>query len=62
MNEPLTITVKVDPESLGYLDQLQYLAFFAECCREVYDIDPEENFGLNQAWRDLTGKEVPSFE
>lgn len=62
MNEPLTLTVKVDPESLGLLDQFQYLVHFVRYCLDVYEVDPGEDFGINDTWREKTGKEAPSFE
>lgn len=45
-----------------YTDLMQYLAFFREYCIDVYDVDPNDDFGLNHAYTEKFGKEPPEVK
>lgn len=42
-----------------YTDIMEYLNFFYKFVQEVYDIDPNEDFGINQAYEEKFNKPTP---
>jgi hypothetical protein len=42
-----------------YTDWVQYLAFFRQYCIETYDVDPDDDFGLNYEYTKKFGKQPP---
>lgn len=42
-----------------YTDMMQYLSFAYEYMIETYDIDPNDDFGLNHSYTEKFGKEPP---
>lgn len=58
----LTLKVSLDAKTLGIVEQIEYLAFFVEYVTNDLGIDPDEDFGLNWAWEQKTGKPVPDFK
>lgn len=44
-----------------YTDLMQYLAFFRQYVIETYDIDPDDDFGLNFSYTEKFGKEPPAL-